>query len=283
MKQKYLLYITSIFPILILLYLEKPTISKFYQEQKFVFYWIILTIPLCIIAIYYTYNQQKKLQLNLDQQEHILKTVIPQKGIVEDFLIYQSVWNDTDNGVHTYYKFIPIIKILNNGKRYATYGENCLSSNRYSYGYLYNGLMHFSYSGINGKKIEIGSPIYLYILEELPLPILKENNMITIFNYNFQWKGCLQKIENNKKYKWKANYSKDCIFNINSEIPLFSQPITLFKGIIDNEEQPSIEPYRTFFKNAKKESLFTSILTIPFIPLVSLFITILLFSSNVIS
>lgn len=283
-KKQIILLIMSILLILAsMLFFTYPYILKFYQEQKFIFYWTSFSTLLFLIRFYEIPKNLKKIDSIFNQQKYILENITPQKGIVEDFLVYQEVCYHNSNDPFIKMKFIPVVKNLQNEKRYATYGDYSFSSCKYHWKQLFTGLLQFSYTDINDLEIQIGSSAYLYILEELSLPILKENNLITIYNRNLPYVGSLERIPQNENYKWKANYSQSGVFNINNEIPLFEQPIICFKGMTDFEEIPSVEIYKTFNQKWRKEKLFNMILSTLLIPITGLIITILLFCSNILA
>lgn len=284
MHKKSVLYVVIILSILgIIIHISMANILKFYEEQKFIFYWFLLSIPLLLLYLNPIFKILKNMDATFNQQKYILENISPQKGIIEDFIIYRNVWYNSNDSTNIKYKFIPIIKNLKNKKRYATYGDYNFSYCKYYWKQFFNNPLTFSYTSINGTEVKIGSSVNLYILEELPLPILKENNYITIYNKDLPYVGNIERQKNNQNYIQTFNNYRlqDCVYNFNKEKSLFEQPIVFFKGMTAYENTPSIENYKIFAKKTKKEVLFTKLIMLPFIPIVSLIITILLFCSNI--
>lgn len=258
-------FILGLMPFFIIYF---PILKNFFQESDIIFYWVLFSILLSSINIYFIVQKFKKINSFYSQQKYLLENISPQKAIVEDFIIYREFTYDAD-GSSTRYDFIPVIKNLQNGKRYITFGNYNFSSYNYYYNSnIFNGL-DFSYKSINNTDIKLGSNVNIYIQQEFPDPILKENNSIAIYNKIIPYFGNINNNQNNSNTP-NANKIHTRIYNLNKEKNLFDEPIVYFKGMIDFEEKPSLNNYYLSIKRQKKKKMLTLLL----IPIESLLLAI---------
>lgn len=256
-----------------LIYIYK--INAFYQKLNFLkeknnfLNFILLNLILLLLHFYWINKKRKNFIKLFEKQEYIFNNITPQKAIVEDILIYEITSYDSDNMPNVRYRFFPIVRSFENGKRYITYGKHSLSCYTYSWTNRF-GPLTFSIEGINGEKIDIDSYVNLYILKEINPSILRQNNQIELLDCIFPYKGNLYNNSNEKKFTFGK--MKSGVYNLNHKIDFLGEPIIYFEGLIDFDEQSSFEKYKVFLQKNLEKNKKNAIVSIPIIPIISFII-----------
>lgn len=231
MNKKVISFLLTIFTI-ILFY--------FFLFKKNLFF---LSLPTFLGLLLYA-KWQKEDELFIKQKE-ILNTIEPLTGIIEDFLIIKHITyeNYEKDYKKVYFSFLPIVRCIENDKLYITYHPYCYSLEDVSYTYNPLKPLKFTLMGPNGEPMNIGNKVFLYIVKELNIPLLKEKNQIYLNNNLYSYAGT---IENSIHHQLK-----DECYTVKTDGFILTQNIITFEGLIDTDNPPKIEDYQKYVHNNK--------------------------------
>ena len=186
---------------------------------KIVLAFIIFIILIVILYIYSSIKEKKKI-------EEIMNTVEPHDGVLEDILLFKYfTWSN--DSYEARLKVYPIIRDLNNKKKYLSVNFHCIGTYKYSYYWSVFTKFKYELTNNNSEKVNIGDHCRIYVKKENG-NLKLENDSIKIYDELCNYKG---KLDGNNIISTSGG---NLLFNVEKENFLEDiNNITLFDGIVD--------------------------------------------------